>query len=1249
MEPVIKVRYKGLVRNLSFTFLLLTTVVVGKSMGAFPKCDKTPKETTVPKIVGSNGYAVAIVGSPLKYRPNQVYTISLKNTDDVEQIKKFQSFLLVAEPTMEISADREVSLGSFQLIPGDAMVKFSHRCSNAVEATSSISKEAVSVFWQAPPPNTGCIDFKAMIEERQDVWYSDDDLLTYTLCEDDSPMEEPPMVQPCCACNEAKYELIFEGVWSRHTHPKDFPRNEWRTEFSPIIGASHSVNYSLWEIGRLASPSLSLLGEVGYTANLEKDMKRYSPHIRSVIKAHGLEQRSNVMHQTFAVFRVDPIHHLVSFVTKMIPSPDWIVGLSKENICLANCSWVAHRVIDLYPWDIGTQSGLRYESPNMPTRPRQPIQRITSSNPNNPESPFYDRTFAPIKPVARIHMIRQREYIKNCPPGKRRPGSREKNMRNPNNNNNNNLGITNPWTNTNNQIGSQLYPGSNDNLGGYNNIGDNSQGGYSNLGGDNNNQYGGQADKDPYGNQGFGQSPGYNGNSYVYGEGIGAPLDTERYGIDNNVGDQSNYNYERVNAANNYDTTYKSNNDEWSNPNAGYDPYENRDTNINIPDPVDSYGATNPGYDTGSPYENTWDQDTENNDNFNTPYGNNDLNGLNGKDVCAVTSWGNWDECSATCGTGSQNRMREYINTLEASMNSCQESLLDKKPCYLPECQGVSYDSQDNSFNPFTIDDQAVGGNNNGYNWEGRGLRSDGLVSKNPLSYSYETGNQAPPYNYQNGMQNFKSPLGMPTYGSNNLGSMRSENNYGASYIYGERDSNGVLDTPSYSGLNQNLQGDSTIPNCEVTSWGMWSDCNTDCGPGIRTRTRRYSDPTNSASCMEELDDEDVCYGNADSCIDGKANYEPAEDTRFTKWHSQSTFEMPNSGQPNENVRMRNRHNPINQFSDQACDVAEWSKWSPCSKKCGNGRRQRTRLFKVPFVPDRNCDVRLIDAAACVGRDPSCEPSYDYEASSFYGGSQNDIVDNNYEHEMGLQDDEQINEFVVKPLNLKRGNSVNQSKNNNNNNKVKQWASSDKKAGCHLEPDPGPCNGHFNRWYYDQESGSCKIFSFRGCQGNSNNFATNEKCMHTCATANSYSTYNSQKSYPDNQYELFGQTSSYLHDQEGKQNDPFKRLQSLSSVKVEDGQDHFNIDDYPVAEQDLTPVDCVVSSWTDWSSCSVSCGSGWVKRRRDVLVGPKNNGKSCPKKLERKRKCQKDVCPDTKYWYRGSWRHMVSNEDLRPD
>ena len=113
-----------------------------------------------------------------------------------------------------------------------------------------------------------------MVVERADVWYMDDGDLTYAMCEDDAPLSEPQVqekltfifttfyykkvhnsykrrlifllqpVTPCCACDEAKYEAIFEGIWSRHTHPKDFPVDEWRTMFGELIGASHSANYS---------------------------------------------------------------------------------------------------------------------------------------------------------------------------------------------------------------------------------------------------------------------------------------------------------------------------------------------------------------------------------------------------------------------------------------------------------------------------------------------------------------------------------------------------------------------------------------------------------------------------------------------------------------------------------------------------------------------------------------------------------------------------------------------------------------------------------------------------------------------------------------------------------------------------------------------------------------------------------------------------------------------------------------------
>lgn len=64
--------------------------------------------------------------------------------------------------------------------------------------------------------------------------------------------------EPCCACDEAKYEVIFEGLWSKFTHPKDFPSNVWLTHFSDIIGASHSSDFKMWEKQGYATEGLQV-------------------------------------------------------------------------------------------------------------------------------------------------------------------------------------------------------------------------------------------------------------------------------------------------------------------------------------------------------------------------------------------------------------------------------------------------------------------------------------------------------------------------------------------------------------------------------------------------------------------------------------------------------------------------------------------------------------------------------------------------------------------------------------------------------------------------------------------------------------------------------------------------------------------------------------------------------------------------------------------------------------------------------
>ena len=37
-----------------------------------------------------------------------------------------------------------------------------------------------------------------------------------------------------------------------------------------------------------------------------------------------------------------------------------MVGVSGLDLCLPDCSWVERKMIDLYPYDAGTDSGITY-------------------------------------------------------------------------------------------------------------------------------------------------------------------------------------------------------------------------------------------------------------------------------------------------------------------------------------------------------------------------------------------------------------------------------------------------------------------------------------------------------------------------------------------------------------------------------------------------------------------------------------------------------------------------------------------------------------------------------------------------------------------------------------------------------------------------------------------------------------------------------------------------------------------------
>ncbi|GLV35646.1 fat-spondin [Carabus blaptoides fortunei] len=267
-------------------------------------------------------------------------------------------------------------------------------------------------MWTAPPRGSGCLTFRSMVLQDSRNWFADEGQLSKTICEQtakDTKFDE----QDCCACDEAKYNVIFEGLWSNETHPRDFPLSLWLTHFSDVIGASHVRNFSFWGENHIATDGFRSLAEWGSPRLLESELKAQSKYLKNIVKAPGLWY-PNVNANTSATFRVDRIRHLVSLASMLGPSPDWVVGVNGLNLCLKNCSWMESLTVNLYPWDAGTDSGITYMSPNAETVPRERMYRITTLYPEDPRQPFYDTSKKEMPPLARFYFTREKIIPKSC-------------------------------------------------------------------------------------------------------------------------------------------------------------------------------------------------------------------------------------------------------------------------------------------------------------------------------------------------------------------------------------------------------------------------------------------------------------------------------------------------------------------------------------------------------------------------------------------------------------------------------------------------------------------------------------------------------------------------------------------------------------------------------------------------------------------------------------------------------------------
>ncbi len=185
------------------------------------------------------------------------------------------------------------------------------------------------------------------------------------------PATSTPLEKPVA---QAAYQLTFEATWSNTTHPTEFPKNP---HFSGLIGTSHKPDVRLWRTGEKATPGIKNMSELGTKNPLDSEIESLiaSGGACAEISGGGINPSPGIVSVTFTMTQ-DCKH--VSVVSMIAPSPDWFLGVSGLNL-YENGNWVHERIVELFAYDAGTDSGKSYASPNEPTISSEGIHRIDYS------------------------------------------------------------------------------------------------------------------------------------------------------------------------------------------------------------------------------------------------------------------------------------------------------------------------------------------------------------------------------------------------------------------------------------------------------------------------------------------------------------------------------------------------------------------------------------------------------------------------------------------------------------------------------------------------------------------------------------------------------------------------------------------------------------------------------------------------------------------------------------------------------
>lgn len=208
----------------------------------------------------------------------------------------------------------------------------------------------------------------------------------------------------CPSSTLAVYSLQLVTHWTEENFPKQYP--QWRppAQWSKTVGFTHTDQFQLYKMGAQVGEGVRQFVETGSADSLEKEAASWT-FLDSVLAPPILQGGGREDTTLF----LDGNHSQVSVVTKIVPSPDWFIGLSSIELC-RNGHFIDRYEEEAFPLDAGTDNGFTFTSPNWETEPRGEVFRMTNTFPAHPAGSFHYPHLPRLPRMAVYTLQKMREY-----------------------------------------------------------------------------------------------------------------------------------------------------------------------------------------------------------------------------------------------------------------------------------------------------------------------------------------------------------------------------------------------------------------------------------------------------------------------------------------------------------------------------------------------------------------------------------------------------------------------------------------------------------------------------------------------------------------------------------------------------------------------------------------------------------------------------------------------------------------------